>query len=133
MIPRWTKTDKSIVDYVRFAKKICDEDQLQPLGRDGLAAVIEFGVRQAGRQKKLSTRFHLIADVIREANYWAKKNDHKLISRQDVQTAIKERVERINLVERKIKEMIEEGTILIETQGQVVVRLMAWLFMIPEK
>ncbi len=114
------KTDKSIIDYVRFARKICDEDQLQPLERDGLAALVEFGVRQAGRQKKLSTRFHLIADIIREADYWSQKNGHKLISRQDVQTAIKERVERVNLVERKIKEMIEEGTILIETQGQVV-------------
>ncbi|MDD8019864.1 MAG: AAA family ATPase [Acidobacteriota bacterium] len=114
------KTAKSIVDYVRFIKKICNEDKLQPMGRDGLAAVVEFGVRQAGRQKKLSTRFHLIADVIREADYWARKNGHQFITRQDVQVAIREKVERVNLAERKIREMIEEGTILIDTQGQTV-------------
>lgn len=71
-----------------------------------------------GRQKKLSTRFHLIADVVRETDYWARKNGHQVVSRQDVQTAIKEKVERVNLVERKIREMIEEGTILIDTQGK---------------
>jgi ATP-dependent Lon protease len=114
------KTEKTIIDYARFIKKIGDEDKLQPVGRDGIAAIVEFGVRQAGRQKKLSTRFHLIADVIREADYWARKNGHQLVSRQDVQTAIKEKVERVNLVERKIREMIEEGTILIDTQGQTV-------------
>ncbi|MGB4298210.1 MAG: ATP-binding protein, partial [Candidatus Saccharicenans sp.] len=114
------KTEKTIIDYARFIKKIGDEDKLQPVGRDGIAAIVEFGVRQAGRQKKLSTRFHLIADVIREADYWARKNGHQFVSRQDVQTAIKEKVERVNLVERKIREMIEEGTILIDTQGQTV-------------
>ncbi|HUM78948.1 MAG TPA: ATP-binding protein [Candidatus Saccharicenans sp.] len=114
------KTEKTIVDYARFIKKIVDEDKLQPVGRDGIAAIVEFGVRQAGRQKKLSTRFHLVADVIREADYWARKNGHQLVSRQDVQTAIKEKMERVNLVERKIREMIEEGTILIDTQGQTV-------------
>ncbi len=114
------KTEKTIVDYARFIKKIVDEDKLQPVGRDGIAAIVEFGVRQAGRQKKLSTRFHLIADVIREADYWARKNGHQFVSRQDVQTAIKEKAERVGLVERKIREMIEEGTILIDTQGQAV-------------
>ncbi|HOM94068.1 MAG TPA: ATP-binding protein [Candidatus Saccharicenans sp.] len=114
------KTEKTIIDYATFIKKISNEDKLQPVGRDGIAAIVEFGVRQAGRQKKLSTRFHLIADVVREADYWARKNGHQLVSRQDVQTAIKEKVERVNLVERKIREMIEEGTILIDTQGKTV-------------
>jgi ATP-dependent Lon protease len=114
------KTEKTIIDYATFIKKISNEDKLQPVGRDGIAAIVEFGVRQAGRQKKLSTRFHLIADVVREADYWARKNGHQVVSRQDVQTAIKEKVERVNLVERKIREMIEEGTILIDTQGKTV-------------
>lgn len=114
------KNQKTIIDYVKFIKKICDEDNLMPVDKEGIAAVVEFGVRQAGRQKKLSTRFHLIADVIREADYWARKSGKKFITREDVQKAIEERVERVNLIERKIQEMIEEGTILIDTEGQVV-------------
>jgi Predicted ATP-dependent protease len=111
---------KTVSDYVRFIKKIIEQDNLQPMDKSGMAAVIEFGVRLAGRQKKLSTRFHLIADVIREADYWARQANKKQISGEEVLRAIEERVERVNLVERKIREMIEEGTILIDTEGQVI-------------
>ncbi|MDI6845753.1 MAG: ATP-binding protein [Candidatus Saccharicenans sp.] len=114
------KNSSTINDYVRFIRKICDEDGLRPVDREGIAAIVEFGVRQAGRQKKLSTRFHLIADIIREADYWAKTGGREFISREDVRKAIEERAERVNLIERKIQEMIEEGTILISTDGREV-------------
>ncbi len=114
------RNDQSIYDYARFVKKIIDEDNLLPMEKSGLAAVIEFGVRLAGRQKKLSTRFHLIADVIRESDYWARQAGKKIITREEVEKAIAEKVERVNLVERKIQELIEEGTLLIDTEGKVV-------------
>jgi len=114
------KSQRTISDYVRFIKKICEEDKLRPVDKEGIAAMVEFGVRLAGQQKKLSTRFHIIADIIRESDYWAKQNGKKVISREEVQKAIEERVERVNLVERKIQEMIEEGTILIDTEGRVI-------------
>lgn len=114
------KNNKTINDYVRFIKKICQEDNLLPVDREGIAAIVEFGVRLAGRQKKISTRFHLIADIVREADYWAKYNGKELISRAEVKKAIEEKVERVNLIERKIQELIEEGTILIDTEGRVV-------------
>lgn len=111
---------QTINDYVRFIKKIIDEDGLLPMDRTGIAAVIEFGVRLAGRKRKLSTRFHLISDVIRESDYWARQAGKKIISREDVEKAIAEKVERVNLIERKIQELIEEGTLLIDTEGKVV-------------
>jgi lon-related putative ATP-dependent protease len=114
------KTDKAIVDYARFIRKISDEDKLLPFDREGIAAVIEYGVRLAGRQKKMSTRFHILADVIREANYWAKKENSSLVSRQHVEKAVEERFERVSLIEDKIQELIEDGIILIDTQGEVV-------------
>lgn len=114
------KNKKTINDYVRFLKKICDEDKLRPVDREGIATIVEFGLRLAGWQKKLSTRFHLIADIVREADYWAKQNGKDVISREEVKKAIQEKIERVNLVERKIQELIEEGTILIDTEGRVV-------------
>jgi ATP-dependent Lon protease len=114
------KNQKTIEDYTRFIRKICDEDKLRPVDKTGIAAVVEFGARLAGKQKKLSTRFHLIADVIREADYWARESGKSLITREDVEKAIRERVERVNLIERKIQEMIDEGIILIDTEGAVV-------------
>ncbi len=114
------KDDGSFGDYVRFISKICDEDDLLPLDREGIAALIEYSTRIAGRQKKLSTRFHIIADVIRESSYWARKARREDVGREDVEKAIEERFERVSLIEDKIQEMIEEGTILIDTRGTVV-------------
>jgi lon-related putative ATP-dependent protease len=114
------KDEKSFRDYVQFITKICLEDSLLHLDKEGIAAVIEYSTRIAGRQKKLSTRFHIIADVIREASYWAQKAGQKTVGREDVEKAIRERFDRVSLIEDKIQEMIEEGTILIDTQGAVV-------------
>jgi lon-related putative ATP-dependent protease len=114
------KNEESFMDYVRFIRKICVDDNLLPLDKEGIGALIEYSTRIAGRQKKLSTRFHIIADVIRESSYWAGKAERKAVGREDVEKAITERFERVSLVEDKIQEMIEEGTILIDTQGGVV-------------
>jgi len=113
------KSERTITDYARFIRKICRDDKLLPFDREGVAAVIEFGTRLAGRQKKISTRFHILADVIRESSYWAARDRKKTISRKHVEKSVHERFERVSLIEDKIQEMIEEGTILIDTQGRV--------------
>jgi len=112
--------DDTIMEYANFIKKICDEDKLNPFDKGGMAALIEYGTRLAGKQKKISTRFHILADVIREASYWAKKGKSDLAGRKHIQQAIKERFERVSLIEDKIQEMIEEGTIMIDTDGSEI-------------
>ena len=114
------KDNETVKEYSGFIKKITSEDGLLPFDRDGMAAVIEYATRIAGRQKKVSTRFHIVADVIRESSYWAKKDNKKKVSRDHVKQAIHERFERVSLIEDKIQEMIEEGTIMIDTEGKVV-------------
>ncbi|HOW86598.1 MAG TPA: ATP-binding protein [Candidatus Aminicenantes bacterium] len=112
--------DRSFMDYARFIQKICLEDGLLPLDKEGIGALIEYSTRIAGRRTKLSTRFHVIADVIRESSYWAGKAKRAAVGREDVEKAVAERIERVSLIEDKIQEMIEDGTILIDTQGAVV-------------
>lgn len=114
------RDDEKIYQYASFIKKICEEDKLKPFDRTGIAAVVEYGVKLTGRQKKLSTRFHLIADLLREANYWAEKDGSEVVKEQHVDKAIEKKIYRVNLIEEKIQEMIEDGTILIDSDGMVV-------------
>ena len=114
------RNEDSIVEYARYIKKICDDDKLLTFDKDAIARVIEYAVRLSGWQKKLSTRFHILADVIREASYWANQAGRKKVGRDEVDKAIEERFERISLIEDKIQEMIEEGTIMIDTEGSHV-------------
>ncbi len=91
-----------------------------PFDVSAITETVEYGARLAGRQNKLSTRFTVIADVLREANYWATKDNAKAVTGLHVRKAIDERIERVRLYEEKIQEMINDGTIRIETQGTAV-------------
>ena len=113
------KDDDKVRQYSAFVRKICDEGKLRPFDRTGVAAIVEYGVRLAGRQKKLSARFHLIADLLREANYWAGKEGSDVVREEHVDKAIEKKIYRVNLIEEKIQEMIDEGTILIDSDGMV--------------
>jgi ATP-dependent Lon protease len=106
------KDTEKIRQYASLIRKICDEEKLKPLDRTGIAAVVEYGVRMAGRQKKLSTRFDLIADLLREANYWAMKEGTEVVSERHVDKTIEKKIYRVK--------MIDDGIIMIDSDGMVV-------------
>jgi lon-related putative ATP-dependent protease len=112
--------DRAISQYASFISMMCHREGLQHFDRSAVADVVEFGVRLAGRTDRISTRFHLVADVIREADYWAKKNRRNHVTGKHVQKAVEERIQRVNLVEEKIKERIADGTIMIDTRKRVI-------------
>ncbi len=114
------KSATAVTQYVRFVKMVCDDEKLRPFDATALAQIIEFGVRLAGNQRKISTRFNVIADVAREANYWAGKRRSAVVTGDHVEKAIAERIYRMQLVEDKLQEMIETGSIMIDTSGAVV-------------
>ena len=111
---------KSIDSYVSFIKTVCHNEKLLPFDISGISETVEYGARLAGQQKKLSTRFTVIADVIREANYWATKEQAGSVAYTHVRKAIVERIERVRLLEEKIQEMITDGSIRIDTKGKAV-------------
>ena len=110
----------AIGGYVSFVKTMCDTDQLSIFDPSGVCEIVEYGVRLAGQQSKLSTRFSVLADVMREAGYWASHDHAPLVCDVHVRKAIDERNERARLTEEKIQEMIDDGTIMIDTVGSVV-------------
>ncbi|MFQ5605702.1 MAG: AAA family ATPase [bacterium] len=114
------KNGMAIGNYTAFVKKICDEEGLLPFTNSGVAEVIEYGVRLAGKQNKISTRFSDIADVLREADYWAKQNKSKVIDGDHVNQALDEKSYRSQIVEEKVQEMIDDGTILIDIEGKKI-------------
>lgn len=109
-----------IMQYAGFISHICQAEHLRPFARDAVAAVIELGVRLAGRQNKLSARLDVIADIVREADYWAGKAGASTVARTAVERALRERFERVNMVEEKLRELIDEGILLMTTRGAIV-------------
>lgn len=113
-------TPQNIMSYISFIKKITEDEKLIPFDKKAAASLIEYGVRLTGRQQKISTRFSEVADLIREACYWAQKEGLHVVSERHVDKAYDEKIGRVSLIEDKIKELIVNGTIMIETEGTIV-------------
>ncbi len=106
--------------YAEFVAARSQEEKLRPFGRDAVAKIIEYGSRLAEHQSKLSTRFGIIADVVREADYWAGMAGRDVVTAEDVREALTERVNRVSHDAEQYREMILEGSIFIATEGSVV-------------
>ncbi|MFH1942543.1 MAG: AAA family ATPase, partial [bacterium] len=110
----------AIKEYSGFACKICKDENLLPMDSSALVGVIEYGVTLAGRKKKISTRFSDVADIIREAHYWAAQSKSKTITAKHVDKALEEKEYRLKRIEEKIQELIEDGTLMIDIRGSRV-------------
>jgi|Deesub1362A_J573_1020465.scaffolds.fasta_scaffold02029_5 lon-related putative ATP-dependent protease len=107
-------------EYALFVKAVVEANQLPPFDASAVARVIEYGSRLAEDQGKLSTRFGRVADLIREAAYWAQKEGQKKVGAEAVARAEEEIIFRSNLLEERLQEMVEAGTLLIDVEGEAV-------------
>lgn len=109
----------AVQEYAQVIKTLCEKENLKPFDKTGVAKVIEYGVRLAGRQSKLSTRFNVIGDVLKEANYWAGKARAKVVTAEFVRQAIEARRQRAKMIEDKLQESIRERVLFIDVKGAV--------------
>ena len=117
MMPR---TGDNMQEYVRFVATMCHEEALTHFDKTAVAKIIEYGSWLVEDQAKLSAEFGRIADLIREASFWAGENGRRIVTAADVSQALAERTQRGNLMEMRLRERILENTIFIATDGAVV-------------
>lgn len=114
------RTNENEYQYALFIATRCAEEKLRPFDRGAVAKVIEYGSRLIGDQYKLSVRLGEVADLLREANYWAGIAQHDGVSVGDVLKALDEKFYRHNKSEELLRERILEGSVYIDTSGAVV-------------
>ena len=117
---RMDKSEANLRDYAAVICRICNSENLKHLRNDALAKIIEHSSRLAGDQEKLSALFADIADILREASFWAEEEGASLIEAKHVAKAIEEKVYRSNLIQQRINEMIDKGVIIIDAEGEKV-------------
>src|SRR5215469_5978722 len=113
-------TDGVIEEYAGRLRALSEKENLFPFDRGAFAAILEYGVRKAGRRNKVTARFVDIADLAREAHYAAVAAAENVVRAAHVRAAIASKMERHNLVETRIREMIEEKTLLVDVDGSCV-------------
>ena len=112
------RNDMVLRHYGGRLRKLCDDEKLAPFDRTAVAAILEQGVRIAGRRGKITTRFFDLADLARESSYVAQHNGAKVVTSGHVRGALQAKIERHNLLETKIREMIEQNLLFIDTSGE---------------
>jgi len=115
------RSEETIREYARFIAAKCQEEELPAFSAAAVAKVVEYGVRTAADQEKLTTRFGPVVDLVREASYWATRNGHReVVQPEDVDYAIEQHIWRSNRIEEQLLEMIQQGTLMIDTDGAAV-------------
>ena len=116
-------TWENIQQYALFIGSKCTEEKLRHFDPSAVARTIEYATRLTEDQQRLSARFLDITDLIREASFYAERETCELVSAKHVELAIEARIYRSNKLEERIQEEIEDGSLLIDTEGSVVGQL----------
>ncbi len=114
------KTEESIQQISRFIRMKTMEEELKPFDRTAVALLMEQAVRMTGRQEKITTSFPQLTDLVREANYVASEEKKETVSATHVEKVIESRKFRSGMVEERLQEMIDRGTVMIDLEGEVV-------------
>ena len=114
------KSPDTVQQYARFIARVCMEEGLLPFTPKGVAAIVEYGEKYVSDKDKLSIQFGPLLGVLKEADYWARKNKSRLISDIYVVKAFQEHRFRYNLYEEKIHDSYRDGTIMIDADGATI-------------
>ena len=112
--------DENMNKLAQFIHGFCEQEELPHLDKTAVAKVVEYASKISGEKEKISTRFTDISQVVGEAATWAKMDKKKIVTANYIDTALKERIERVKKYDAKYMEMIKENTLLIETAGSKV-------------
>ena len=114
------RTDSNVLKLAKFVHSFSEKEGMLPLDKEAMAKVVEFTSKLSDDKDKLSTKFNEIGEIVAEASTWTRLAKKKIVTKEFVDKALTERVERIKKYDSKYMEMIEENTLLINTSGYEV-------------
>jgi lon-related putative ATP-dependent protease len=114
------RSEENISLYARLIATIAAQQKLSPLNHKAVARIIDEAARFAEDADRLSLRVNLLADLLRESDFWAREAKRKTITVRDVERAINEQINRADRIRDQSHETIERGIVFIETDGEAV-------------
>lgn len=121
--PMMDKNQDSMNQYSWFVSMTSQKEKLLGFNKEAVGRIIEYSSRMVQDKDKLSAKFGEIVDILRESNYWAQKDGAGLVDKKHIDKAFEEKVYRSNMIEKRIQELIQENTLIIETEGESIGQL----------
>lgn len=114
------RTKENEIEYAKLIGSLSKKKHLRSLNRQAVAKVIEYSSRLAESSEKLTAHIASIGDLLREADYWARKSKSNHIGKNHIDQAIEAQIYRGSRVKEAMLEQIDKGTILIDIKGKKV-------------
>ncbi len=112
--------EKEQMQYARLIATIVRDEHLKAFTQKAVGEIIRFGSKSVDDKTKLLTRFSEAADLIREANYFAGLGNSEFVEASHVEQALENRIFRSGRIAEKIRELIEDGTLRVDTRGSKI-------------
>ena len=114
------RTDENEIEYAKLIGSLSKKKNLRSLNKQAVARIIEYSSRMADDTEKLTAHVASIGDLLREADYWARKSKASQIGKNHIEQAIKSQVYRSDRINQAMLEQIDKGTILLDVKGEKV-------------
>ncbi len=114
------RNDTSMNLIASYIHSFCEYEKLPHFNPGAVAKTIEYCSRQVDNQNKVSTQLSDICEILAEACTWAKMDNAKVVTAEYVKKAVNQRIERVNRYDQQLVELIQNGTIMIDTDGEKV-------------
>jgi lon-related putative ATP-dependent protease len=114
------RNTENITRLAQFIAGFCEREKSLHFDRTGVAKVVEYCSMLVEDQMKLTTRLNDIIEILCESSTWAALEGSEYVTSQHVKKAFKEKVYRSNRYDMRLLEMVKDGTILIDTSGEVI-------------
>ena len=106
--------------YVRLVATMARKKNVLPLHREAVARVIEEASRWADDQQKISSNVRALADLMVEADHYARADGAEVIGREHVQRAVDATERRAGRPHDKLLEALGERLLLVDAEGERV-------------
>ncbi|RBW71018.1 Lon protease family protein [Bacillus taeanensis] len=114
------RNDEHIEKVVSFVKQFAEKEKLKPFHRSAVAVLVDYSSRLISDQYKLSTRFQDLTKVLVESSYWAVRENAEIVESQHIEKAIQKQTYRSNYIEERLRQLIIDGTLMVETDGEKI-------------
>ncbi|MDF2155178.1 ATP-binding protein [Vibrio sp. CAU 1672] len=114
------RDEASMSLYARLIKTLQSRERLLPLSREAVARVIEYSSRLMTDREKLSLHMNSLTDLLRDADYWSRQLEEKVITAEAVDAAVAAQRRRVSYLKERHQESVLRGIRTIDTEGFAV-------------
>ena len=111
------RTHDNELEYAKLIGSLSKKKNLRSLNKQAVAKVVEYSSRLADDSEKLTAHIASIGDLLREADYWARKSKSNQIGKNHIEQAIEAQIDRSDRIKQAMLEQIDKGTILMDVEG----------------